>query len=153
MADTFSQLYIHIVFTVQGRSNLIPINNRDELYKYITGIVTNRGQKLICINGMPDHLHLLIGLQPSMRLSELVRDIKANSSKFINSKGWIRGKFNWQEGFGAFSYGHSQLDIVIKYIENHILHHQKTSFKKEYLGLLKKFRINFTEKYLFDWIE
>jgi putative transposase len=153
MADTFTQIYIQTVFTVQGWQNLIPKNYQDELYKYITGIVTNRGQKLIRINGMPDHLHILIGLQPSMALSDLVRDIKSNSSKFINDKRWIRGKFNWQEGFGAFSYGHSQLDRVIKYIDNQEKHHQKSSFREEYLNLLKQFRIEFKEKYLFEWIE
>ena len=153
MADTFSQIYIQTVFSVQGRQNLIPKNCKDELYKYVTGIVTNKGQKMIRINGIPDHLHILIGLQPSVALSDLVRDIKANSSKFINDKRLIPGRFNWQEGFGAFSYGHSQLDRVIKYIDNQEQHHQKTSFREEYLSLLKQFRIDFKEKYLFEWIE
>lgn len=153
MSDTFSQIYIHIVFTVQGRQSLIPQNHRDELFKYITGIVTNRGQKLIRINGMPDHLHILIGLQPSMMISDLVRDIKANSSRFINEKRWIRGKFNWQVGFGAFSYGQSQLNSVIKYIDNQAKHHQTKKFRDEYLYLLNRFKVDFKEKYLFEWIE
>jgi len=150
MANTYTQIYIQIVFTVQGKRNLIPMNCRDELYKYITGIVTNRGQKLIRINGMPDHLHILIGLQPSMAISNLVRDIKAISSKFVNEKNWVRSKFNWQVGFGAFSYGHSQLNRIIHYIDNQAKHHQKRSFREEYIELLRKFKIDFDEKYLFE---
>ena len=153
MADTYSQIYIQSIFSVQGRRSLISNKNKDELYKYITGIVTNKGQKLIRINGTSDHVHILIGLRPSMALSDLVRDIKSNSSTFINRKKWIRGKFNWQEGFGAFSYGHSQLDRVIKYIDNQELHHRKTTFKEEYLKLLKRFNIEFNSEYLFKWIE
>jgi len=153
MADTFSQIYIQVVFAVQGRQSLIPNKNKDELYKYITGIVTNKGQKLIRINGMPDHTHTLIGLKPAMALSDLVRDIKSNSSTFINDKGWVRGKFNWQEGYGAFSYGHSQLDRVIRYIDNQEEHHRKTTFREEYLTLLRRFNIEFKNEYLFEWIE
>ena len=153
MADTFSQIYIQTIFAVQGRLNLISNNYKDELYKYITGIVTNKGQKLIRINGIPDHVHILIGLKPSMALSDLVRNIKSNSSTFINRKKWIRGKFNWQEGYGAFSYGHSQLDRVIRYIDNQELHHRKTTFKEEYLKLLKRFNIDYNYEYLFEWIE
>jgi len=104
MADTYSQIYIHIVFAVKGRDNLISGKWKDELYKYITGIITNEGQKLLAINGMPDHVHILIGLKPTMALSNIVRDIKANSSKFINEQRFIAGKFEWQQGFGAFSY-------------------------------------------------
>lgn len=153
MADTFSKIYIQTIFAVQGRLNLISNKNKDELYKYITGIVTNKGQKLIRINGLPDHIHILIGLKPSIALSDLVRDIKSNSSTFINRKRWIRGKFNWQEGYGAFSYGHSQLDRVIRYIDNQESHHRKTTFKEEYLNLLKRFNIEYNHEYLFDWIE
>ena len=153
MADTYSQIYTHIIFTVRGRENLIPLNNRDELFKYITGIVTRRGQKLIRINGMSDHLHILIGIKPSMRLSDLVRDIKSNSSKFITDRRWVSGKFSWQNGFGAFSYGHSQLDRVIQYIDNQEKHHKKSDFKGEYLTFLKLFNVPTNEKYLFKWIE
>jgi len=113
MANTYTQIYIQIVFAVKGRQNLIKKNHKDELYKYITGIVRNKNQKLISINGMSDHIHILIGLKPDIALSDLVRDIKANSSKFINKKNWSMGKFNWQEGFGAFSYSRSQLNRVI----------------------------------------
>ena len=153
MADTYSQIYTHIVFTVRGRENLIPQDKKSELFKYITGIVTRREQKLIRINGMSDHLHILIGLKPSMRLSDLVRDIKSNSAKFINNKHWVRGKFCWQNGFGAFSYGHSQLDRIIQYIDNQERHHVKYDFKEEYLNFLKLFNISFNEKYLFEWLK
>ena len=130
MANTYTQIYLHIVFAVKGRHNLISKNWKDELYKYITGIVTNEGQKLIAINGMSDHIHILIGLKPDKSLSDLVRDIKANSSRFINEKNWINGKFEWQAGFGAFSYSHSQLTKVINYIQNQEEHHRKENFQR-----------------------
>lgn len=152
MANTYSQLYIHIVFAVKGRQNLISKNWKDEIYKYITGIITNKEQKLIAINGMPDHVHILIGLKPDKSISDLVRDIKANSSKFINDKRWINGKFEWQNGFGAFTYGHSQLTNIIKYIENQEEHHKTRTFKDEYIEFLKLFNIDFKNEYLFDEI-
>lgn len=150
MANTYSQLYIHIVFTVKGRQNLISKNWKAEIYKYITGIVSNKGQKLITINGMPDHIHILIGLKPDKSISDLVKDIKANSSKFINEKKWINGKFEWQNGFGAFSYSHSHLTNIIKYIENQEEHHKTRTFKQEYIGFLKLFDVDFKNEYLFD---
>jgi putative transposase len=152
MANTYSQLYIHIVFAVKGRRNLISINWKDEVYKYITGIVTNKGQKLIAINGMPDHIHVLVGLKPDKPISDLVRDIKANSSKFINDKKWINGKFEWQTGFGAFSYSHSQLPNVINYIRNQEVHHKTKTFKDEYIEFLKLFNVDFKNEYLFEEI-
>src|SRR5437016_4547405 len=118
MANTFTQIYIQIVFAVASRECLLRRENKEELHKYITGILRNNGQKLIEINSMPDHVHILIGLKPSMALSDLVKDIKSESSGFINEKKWIRGRFNWQEGYGAFSYSHSHLDAVIRYIRN-----------------------------------
>ncbi len=153
MANTYTQIYIHVVFVVQGRQNLIPKEHKEELHKYITGIVRNKGHKLIAINSMPDHVHLFIGLKPSMALSDLVRDIKNNSSNFINKKQWVRPKFHWQAGFGAFSYAHSQIDAVVKYIRNQEKHHARTTFKDEYLKMLKAFHIDFDPKYLFRWIE
>lgn len=153
MANTFSQIYIQTVFAVNGRLSLIHSEFKEELYKYITGIVRNNGHKLISINGMPDHVHILIGLKPVMALSDLVRDIKADSSNFINDKNWVRGRFSWQEGYGAFSYGHSQLDTIIRYIQNQERHHARSSFKIEYLSFLKKFGIAFDEKYVFKFIE
>ncbi len=153
MANTFSQIYIQIVFAVEGRQNLIRPEWREELHKYITGIVIKRGQKLIAIFCMPDHIHLLVGIKPSIAISDLVRDIKTGSSNFINGKGWIRGRFNWQEGFGAFSYSRSQIDAVSKYILEQEIRHTDRSFKTEYIGLLEKFEVEYDEKYLFDWIE
>jgi len=153
MANTYTQIYIQIVFTVKGRQNLIPKQNREELHKYITGIITNRNQKLLSIFAMPDHIHLLVGLKPNISISDLVRDVKAGSSKFISDNNWIKGKFSWQEGFGAFSYSKSQIDNVVKYILNQEEHHKTTTFKDEYLDFLKKFEIDYNEKYLFEWID
>lgn len=153
MPNTYSQIYIQIVFAVKGRQNLLPTKNREELHKYITGIVQNREQKMLSIFCMPDHTHILVGIQPSISISDLVRDIKSGSSKFINDNGWINGKFNWQEGFGSFSYSRSQIDTVIKYILNQEEHHKKKTFKEEYIDFLKKFEVEYDERYLFEWIE
>lgn len=153
MANTYTQIYIQIVFAVKGRQNLIAKENREELHKFITGIITNRGQKLFAVFAMPDHVHILVSIGPTILISDLVRDIKAGSSKFINDKKWINGKFNWQEGYGAFSYSKSGVDSVVKYILNQEEHHKKKQFKEEYLDLLNKFEIEYDQKYLFDWIE
>lgn len=153
MPNTYSQIYIQIVFAVKGRESLVSNIHREELHKYITGIVQNRGQKMLSIFCMPDHVHLLVGLKPSISISDLVRDIKAGSSNFINQQHWVKGKFNWQEGFGAFSYSKSQIDTVIKYILSQEEHHKKTTFREEYFDFLKKFEIDYDEKYLFEWIE
>ena len=153
MPNTYSQIYIHIIFTVKGRENLINKKHQEELHKYITGIISKRQQKLLAIYANPDHIHLLVSLKPNITISDLVRDIKAGSSKFINDNRWINGKFNWQEGFGAFSYSRSQIDTVINYIANQELHHKKTSFKEEYIGFLKTYEIDYDENYLFEWIE
>ena len=150
MANTYTQIYIQIVFAVQGRQSLIQPEHNDELQKYITGIVTNQGQKLIAINNMSDHMHILIGQKPSIALSDLVRDIKAGSSGFINERRWVRGRFSWQEGFGAFSYGHSQLGAVIRYIQNQQRHHRQRSFAEEYEQLLERFQISHDERYVFQ---
>jgi REP-associated tyrosine transposase len=149
MANTYTQIYIHVVFAVEGRQNLIASEHNDELQKFITGIVSGQKQKLIAINNMPDHLHLLVGLRPDSSLSDLVRDAKAGSSKFINRKRWVAGRFSWQEGFGAFSYSRSQLGAVIRYIENQQKHHAKKSFREEYVELLEKFNVDYDEKYIF----
>ena len=153
MSNTYSQIYIQIIFAVRGRQNLIQEQHRDELHKFITGIVRNRDQKLLAIFVMPDHTHLLVGIKPFLAISDLVRDVKAGSSKFINDNHLVNGKFNWQEGFGAFSYSKSQIDHVIKYILNQKEHHKRQTFKAEYLEFLRKFEVEFNEKYLFDWIE
>ena len=153
MANTFSQIYIQTVFSVSNRLSLIQPDFKEELYKYITGIVKNQGQKLIAINGVADHVHLLIGLKPAMALANLVREIKAESTNFLNQKKLVRGRFSWQEGYGAFSYGHSQLDTIVRYIQNQEQHHRRRSFRDEYLTLLRKFDIAFDDKYVFEFIE
>lgn len=153
MANTYTQLYIQTVFAVRGRANLIPPKFKEELQKYTTGIIQNRKHKLLAINVMPDHVHIFFSYHPAQPLPDLLRDIKSNTSKFINEKQWFAGKFEWQEGYGAFSYSRSHIDNVIKYINNQEEHHKKFSFKDEYLKLLEKFGINYNEKYLFDWIE
>ncbi len=153
MANTYSQLLIHVICAVQGRQNLISPKWKNELFKYITGIVSNKNQKMLCINGVADHIHILIGLKPDIAISDLVRDVKNNSATFINTKKFIRGKFNWQKGFGTFSYSNSQKDKVVKYILNQENHHRRKTFKEEYIEFLKKFNVEYNEKYLFEWIE
>jgi REP element-mobilizing transposase RayT len=153
MPGTFTQLYVQIVFAVKGRLSLIPTQHKSELNQYIAGIIKGKNHKSIIVNGMPDHIHAFIGLKPVMAISDLVRDIKKNSSKFINDKKWVKGKFQWQEGYGAFSYSHSQIENVYKYILNQEQHHKKKSFREEYLELLKKFEIEYNEKYLFEWVD
>jgi putative transposase len=152
-SNTYSQIYIHIVFAVQGRHSFIAEQNREELQKYMSGIILKRSQKLLAIYCVPDHVHLLIGMKPNMPVSDLVRDIKSASSHFISESKKLRGKFNWQEGFGAFSYSRSQISDVIHYISNQKEHHKKRSFREEYLDFLKKFEIEFQDKYLFEWYD
>ena len=134
---------------MEGRQNLIKQKHNDELQKYIAGIIAGQKQKLIAINNMPDHLHLLVGLMPDLSLSDLMRDVKANSSRFINEKRWVAGRFSWQEGFGAFSYSRSQLGTVIDYIENQQKHHAKRSFRDEYVEMLEKFGVDYDQRYIF----
>ena len=152
MAGTFSQIYIQVVFAVKGRECVIHTSWEEELYKYISGIVRNKGQKMLAINGMPDHLHIIIGMKPSCCLSDLVREIKKSSNDFINEKKFSKYKFSWQEGYGAFSYSHSALDNVIQYVNNQ-KEHRKISFKEEYKEFLEKFEVEFREEYLFEWLE
>ena len=153
MADTYTQLYIHIVFAVKSRQALIPNRHKSELHQYITGIVTNRKQKMIQINSMPDHIHILVGITPDIAISDLVRDIKVSATKFINQKRWVVGQFKWQEGFGAFTYSHSQLGDVVTYIQNQEKHHSRRTFREEYLDLLKRFDVLYNEKYVFDQVD
>jgi REP element-mobilizing transposase RayT len=150
MAGTFSQIYIQYVFTVKHRRNLLKKEWREEVFKYIAGIIEGKNQKSIIVNGVADHIHILVGLKPSMNISDLVRDIKNNSSKFINEQHWLNEKFSWQEGYGAFSYAHSQIGNVYNYIANQEVRHQQKSFKNEYIDLLKNDEIAYDEKYLFD---
>lgn len=153
MANTYSQIYIHIVFAVQNRKALIQPPWEAELFKYITGIVKNKNQKLLSINGVPDHIHILIGMKPDCCLSDLVREIKKASNAYINENKFTLVSFRWQEGFGSFSYSYSQISTIIRYIENQKAHHKKSKFKEEYLALLKSYEIEFKNEYLFNWIE
>jgi REP element-mobilizing transposase RayT len=153
MPGTYSQIYIQVVFAVKGRENLIGKAWKEDLHKYIAGIIKGKEQKSIIVSGMPDHIHAFIGLKPSMSISDLVRDIKNNSSKWINDNRLIKGKFQWQEGYGAFSYSHSQIENVYNYILNQEEHHKIKTFREEYVEFLKKFEIDHREKYLFEWIE
>ncbi len=151
--STYSQIYIQTIFAVKGRNGLIQPEWEERLYKYITGIVQNKGQKMLAINGIPNHIHFLIGMKPSCCLSDLVREIKKSSNEFINDNKLPKFKFNWQEGFGVFSYSHSQLDNVIAYIMNQKEHHKKKTFKEEYTDFLKQFNVEYDEQYLFEWYE
>ena len=153
MSNTYTQIYIHIVFAVKGRQNLIPKEHKTELHGYIMGIIKNKKQTVIQINSMPDPIHILVGITADTTVSILVRDIKANSSKFINQKRWIMGRFEWQVGFGAFSYSRSQLDDLVKYIKNQEKHHMRKTFREEYLEILKRFNVNYDERYIFDPVE
>ncbi|OAQ39262.1 transposase [Pedobacter psychrophilus] len=150
---TFSQIYVQIIFAVKGRNSLIKAEWENELYKYITGIIRNKDQKLLAINGMPDHIHILIGMRPNCCLSDLVREIKKSSNEFIKEKKFIKDVFAWQTGYGAFSYSHSSLNNVINYINNQKDHHKKKLFKEEYREFLNKFAIEYKDEYLFEWIE
>ncbi len=153
MPNTYTQLYIQVVFAVKGRQSLVKATFRDELEKYICGIIREKKHKPLAIYCMPDHTHILIGLNPTESISTLVQQVKANSSGFINEQKWVQGKFNWQEGYGAFSYSRSQIDNVVNYILKQPDHHRTQTFKEEYLCILKNFEIEFKPEYLFDWIE
>lgn len=152
MAGTFSQVYIQVVFAVKGRENLISNEWKEELHKYISGIITAKGQQAIIVNGVSDHIHCFIGLKPSIAISDLVRDIKNNSTNFINDRKFIKGKFRWQEGFGVFSYSQSQIKDVYNYILNQEEHHRKKTFKDEYIEFLNDNQVDYKPEYLFDWI-
>ncbi|MET3535683.1 IS200/IS605 family transposase [Chryseobacterium limigenitum] len=152
MANTYIQIYIQFIFAVQGRQNLIHSSKREDLHKYISGIIKYKNQKLLAIYANPDHIHLFVGFNSlNFKISDFMREIKANSSRFINEEKWVNGKFNWQEGYGAFSYSKSQINKVVNYILNQEEHHKKKSFKEEYLDLLNKFEIQYEEKYLFEF--
>jgi putative transposase len=152
MANTFTQIHLQIVFAVENGISLIRNSWKEDLYKYITGIVQNNDHKLLSINGMPDHIHLLIGMRPIQALSYLMQQVKRESSSWINENKPTKGKFNWQEGYGAFSYSRSHLPDVIKYIENQELHHKKRTFIEEYKELLDKFEIIYDERYIFKQV-
>ena len=151
MANTFTQIYLHNVFAVDFRVGLIKPSWEEELFKYITGIVEQQDQKMIAINGVPDHIHFVIGMKPTCKLSDLHREIKKSTNDFIKEKKFTKTKFKWQEGYGAFSVSPHSLDTVVKYVMNQKEHHKKQTFKDEYLRFLKEYQIDYNEKYLFDW--
>lgn len=153
MGDTYSQITIQIVFAVKNREAKILPSFENDLYKYITGIVQTKGQKLLAINGMPDHIHILIGMKPTCNLSDLVREIKKSSTEYINSNRFGNFIFRWQNGFGAFSYSSSHLERVINYVRNQKEHHRNKSFKTEYIDFLEKFSVPYEDKYLFEWFD
>jgi REP element-mobilizing transposase RayT len=152
MANTYSQIYIQVIFAIQNRKALIKAQWEEEMYKYITGIAQNKGQKMLSINGTHNHIHFFMGMKPTCCLSDLIREIKKSSSNFIKEKRFTPFRFQWQEGFGAFSYGHSQMTDVIRYIENQKEHHRKKTFRKEYTDFLKAFEIEFKDEYVFEWV-
>jgi REP element-mobilizing transposase RayT len=153
MAGTYTQIYIQYVFAVKGRQNLLQKPWREEVFKYMVGIINGKNQKSIIVNGVADHVHVFVGLRPSMSVSNLIRDVKNNSSDFINDRQFLPYDFSWQDGYGAFSYAHSQMDAVYKYILNQEKQHRKKTFKEEYLEFLQKFEVEYNEKYLFEWLE
>lgn len=153
MANTYTQLNIHVVFAVKGRENILPIKLRPELFKYISGILSNTNQFPLAVNGYKDHVHMFFEMHPTNSLSEIIRIVKASSSKWINENRLIPGKFSWQEGYGGFSYSRSQRDEVINYIIKQEEHHHHKSFREEYLNMLKKYEINYDESYIFEFYE
>jgi REP-associated tyrosine transposase len=153
MANTFSQIYLQFVFAVKGRQSLVPKQHKEELHKYITGLTQKRKAKMLAVNSMPDHIHLFVGFKPSILIADFMKEVKVESNEFINNKKWARGKFGWQDGYGVFSYSHSHVERVIKYILNQEAHHHKKTFRQEYYELLEKFAIPFEERYLFEFID
>jgi putative transposase len=149
MANTYTQIHIHAVFAVRNRDSFIKSTWKDDLYKYITGIIQNQGHKLLIINGMPDHLHVLFGMRPIQSLSDLMQDIKGSSSAWINKMNFSSAKFSWQEGYGAFSYSKSQLPGIIQYIDKQEEHHKKKTFIEEYKEFLEEFGVEYNKKYIF----
>ena len=153
MANTYTQIHIQAVFTVQNRDCVIKKTWKDELYKYINGIIQNHGHKVLAINGKPDHIHVFFGMRPTQSLSDLMRDLKGDSSKWIKQKEFVKARFAWQEGYGAFSYSKSHVDSVIDYIKNQDIHHRKKSFIEEYHDFLEKFEIDYDERFVFEPVE
>jgi REP element-mobilizing transposase RayT len=153
MPNTYTQIHIQFVFAVKYRRAVIAKEWKAELYKYIAGIIANNGHKLLAINGVEDHIHILIGVRPNQSISDLMQDVKGSSSKWINDQGYLSSTFKWQGGYGAFSYSKSHISNVIGYIERQEEHHRKTSFREEYLDFLEKFEVDYDERYIFDDLE
>ena len=150
MANTYTQIFLHVVFVVKGRMNVIPKDKKEELFAYIGGIIKNKNHKLYIVNGMADHVHVLFGCNPNESISDLIKEVKRNSSKYINENHWISGKFEWQHGFGAFSYSKSHVDKIYQYIKSQEEHHKRITFREEYISFLKKYGIDYDERYIFS---
>ena len=153
MANTYTQIYIHTVFSVQNRLSLIQKDWQERLYQYIIAIIQNHGHKVLAIGGISDHIHIFFGFIPSQSLSELMQNVKRDSSEWINKEKLVTGKFSWQAGYGAFSYSKSQIANVAKYIQNQEEHHKKKTFIDEYKKILTNFEIEYDERYIFKPIE
>jgi REP-associated tyrosine transposase len=153
LANTYTQIYLHVVFAVSGRACVICSERREELQKYITGIVTRKGQKLIAVYCMADHTHMLLGLKPSIAPSDLIGEIKTGSTNHINERKWIGCRFSWQEGFGAFSVSHSHLGRVTNYIRNQQVHHRRKPFQQEYVEFLERHQVPYDQRYIFKPVE
>lgn len=153
MPGTFSQIYLQFVFAVQGRQSLIPKQHKEELHKFITALVQARAAKMLAVHCMPDHLHLFVGIRPAVFIPDFVKEIKVESNNFIKEKGWVGSSFHWQEGYGVFSYGHSQLNAVCRYIFSQESHHQKKTFREEYHAFLQLFAVPYEERFLFDFLD
>ncbi|WP_016778462.1 IS200/IS605 family transposase [Anaerophaga thermohalophila] len=153
MANTYTQLNIHAIFSVKGRENIILDSYRNRLHQYIAGIINNGRNFSLAVNGYRDHVHIFFEMSPAKSLSDVMKEIKASSSKWINQNNLVRARFAWQEGYGAFSYSRSQRDMVIKYIMEQEKHHAKKTFREEYLELLKKFDISFKNQYVFEFYD
>jgi putative transposase len=153
MPNTYTQIHMHAVFAVKARAGLIQNEWKNELYKYITGILQHYSHKLLAINGMPDHVHVFFGMRPNQSLSDLMQDIKGGSSQWINDQQFVKGRFEWQQGYGAFSYSKSQAPLVIAYIQNQEIHHRKKNFLEEYKEFLTKFEVDYDDRYIFKAIK
>ena len=152
MANHYTQIYVQLVFAVADRNSLIKPEFEDKLYRYINGIISKRKHTVIAINGPGDHIHILLGLHPDQSISDLVRDIKSNSSRFVNDSKWVSGRFEWQRGYGAFSYSKSHIEQVKRYIKRQKEHHAKWSFESEMKHILDLLGIPYEDEYMFKWI-
>jgi putative transposase len=153
MPNTFSKIYLQFVFATRGRQSLIPKEHKEELHKYMTSLAQARKAKMFAIHCMPDHIHMFVGFKPSVLISDFVKQVKVESHEFINGKQWAKSAFSWQEGYGVFSYGHSQIATVCNDVLKQELHHKKKTFKEEYMEFLHKFEVPYEEQYLFEWME
>jgi REP element-mobilizing transposase RayT len=153
MANTYTQLYVHLVFSPKNREALIKKAWKDDIEKYITGIVQNNGHKLLAISCMPDHIHVFIGYNQNQLIPDLVENIKTSSNAWIKENKFSKFKFQWQKGYGAFSHSQSQLSEVVNYILNQESHHRKRNFREEYLEILKKNDVKYQDEYMFEFFD